>query len=84
MAKKKKAERKAEEAREARGNKGVNKEVWAQAEANVGGLAGLDEKARNDLIRRHYDKMIASDQGVKDWAGNDPRILGDIGQKEGK
>lgn len=61
---------------------GVNKEVWEQARLQVSDtFGGLDEKAQTDAIQARYDSMIASDKQVKDWAGGDKEILGDIGQK---
>lgn len=63
--------------------KGANKEVWQQAEAQVSSsFAGLDEKARTDAVQARYDQMVKNDQGVKDWAGGDTEILGDIGQEK--
>lgn len=60
----------------------VNKEVWEQARLQVKDtFGGLDEKAQNDAIQARYDSMLASDKQVKDWAGGDKEILGDVGQK---
>lgn len=58
---------------------GKNKEVWAQAEANVlgsGGFAGLDNNARTKLVQERYDQMVENDKQTKKWAG-DSNLLGD-------
>lgn len=63
---------------------GANQEVWQQAEAQVSSsFAGLDDKARTDAVQARYDQMVKNDEQVKDWAGGDKEILGDIGQKNG-
>lgn len=73
-----KKEAKADEASSA--PKGVNKEVWAEAEhsaSNMGGFSGVDDKGREALTRVQYDKMVATDKTDKEWAGVDG-ILGDV------
>lgn len=57
----------------------VIKSLWDEAERMVvsNGLGGVGEAGRKDLIQDQYDKMIANDKAVKDWAGDSP-ILGDI------
>lgn len=58
---------------------GVNQEVWQQAEAQVvSTFGGLDDKAKVDAVQARYDQMVASDEQVKKWAGDDPAILGDV------
>lgn len=60
---------------------GANKEVWEQAEAQVvSTFGGLDDKAKQDAVQARYDSMVASDKQVKDWAGGDKEILGEVGQ----
>lgn len=62
---------------------GANQEVWQQAEAQVvNTFGGLDDEAKTKAVQARYDSMVASDQQVKDWAGNDSAILGDVGQKK--
>jgi len=60
---------------------GANQEVWQQAEAQVvSTFGGLDDEAKTKAVQARYDSMVASDKQVKDWAGDDAAILGDVGQ----
>lgn len=59
----------------------VNDEAWAEAERQLGPMAGVSDSDKKDLIQERYDGMVASDAQAKDWAGFDGKdntILGDL------
>lgn len=61
--------------------KGVNKEVWAQAEQHVGGrsgTSGVNAEGHRKQVQAEYDQMVANDKATKAWAG-DSNLLGGVG-----
>lgn len=60
--------------------KGVNKEVWEQAQGQVidqSGSSGVSQKGLEIQTQERYDKMVEQDKRDKEWAGKGG-ILGDI------
>lgn len=66
---------------------GVDKDLWAEAEASAlglnGGFSGVSPEGRKAQIQEQYDKMVESDKQTKQWAGGSG-ILGDIGEDKTK
>lgn len=52
--------------------KGLNKDVWAEAERAtvnmLGGFAGVGPEGREKQIRERYDQMVQNDKDTKEWA----------------
>lgn len=61
----------------------TNDDLWAQAEGQLGPMAGVDADERKRLVQERYDAMVASDEDAKRWAHGenkveDGSILGDL------